>query len=746
MRKSLVNLAAPLVFLSGLQSVHATGGFSPGRWLENGGKASEMTPEFFWDLELRRMAQPFHPPEKRVTLPEVQSEQDGQSSHTSQLLTAALDLSEYEEAIQTGRITPKNPTEAKAQHQAVRDQVAAIKANTPESAELEEFASEFADYHKGARAFREKHYDAAQSAWEQLLRRPEKERHYRTIWATFMLGKLALEQKNPGAAVFFQKTRALAKEGFADALGLAADSYGWEARSELRQGHLEKAAQLYLTQLALGDASAIISLKAVIADRPMVEGMLNFTPEPPASATEPEREAWAKAREPEVQRQLEAAAQSPLLRRLITAHILATESGAPIWSYGTDDPAMASPAKTRCQRWLSVLEKLPKQPLEDADHLGWIAYTAGRYEEAARWLTLADAGSATSLWLRAKLERRAGKLDTAAKSMSAAWHLIQADAINSAADESRISWGYVPTQSAAGDLAGLHLSRGEFVSAMDVFLRGDLWEDAAYLGDRVLTVEELKKAVDEHWPELPTAPDPNAGRVSTNFKIRWMLARRLVREDQPDAARPYFPKEQRLVLDRYLAALKAAEDVKLSKIERAHALFEAGWIARFDGMELMGAEVEPDGFSSEGAYPPGNLDLERSEGLQIVEQYDAKSGNVKTEKKPLQLYIPATKEEKLRLAKSQPVPNKRFHYRHVASGLAWKSAGLLGDGTPELADVLNSGGSWIKDRDEKAADRFFQALEQRCGKTEIGRAARSKHWFVNLPGPWSAPLTPPPEK
>ena len=70
------------------------------------------------------------------------------------------------------------------------------------------------------------------------------------------------------------------RAGFADSLGMAADSYGWEGRCEWKQDHPEKAAPLFLNQLALGDESAIVSLKALVPDRRPVEGMLNYGPEP----------------------------------------------------------------------------------------------------------------------------------------------------------------------------------------------------------------------------------------------------------------------------------------------------------------------------------------------------------------------------------------------------------------------------------------------------------------------------------
>ena len=82
------------------------------------------------------------------------------------------------------------------------------------------------------------------------------------------MGKIALKAEDyPAAANWFQRTRELAKAGFGDSLGMAADSYGWEGRAEWKQDHPAKAAALFLTQLALGDESAIVSLKALIPDR-----------------------------------------------------------------------------------------------------------------------------------------------------------------------------------------------------------------------------------------------------------------------------------------------------------------------------------------------------------------------------------------------------------------------------------------------------------------------------------------------
>ena len=90
---------------------------------------------------------------------------------------------------------------------------------------------------------------------------------------------------------------------------------------------------------------------------------------------------------------------------------------------------------------------------------------------------------------------------------------------------------------------------------------------------------------------------------------------------------------------------------------------------------------------------------------------------------PMKLSIPATAAEKERIARNSPRPTRRFHYRWVAAELAWRAAGLMNDGTEELADVLNTGGSWIKNHDDKGADKFIQSIERRCPNTEIGKAA-----------------------
>ncbi len=392
---------------------HATGFYGPTVYLDEGGKNVDASPEFYWELEVKRLAREFHRAEKLVVpkRKETQADEDPRAIRSQD--TAEADLKDFADALQAGEVKPADPTKATAQHEAARALIA--QTNSTTTATLpDEFSSEFADYHRGAFAFRrgQEHWVEARQAWEDLLKRPEQDRHYRTVWATFMIGKIALKLGDPAAVQWFQRTRQLAQAGFADSLGMAADSYGWEGRSEWKQEHPAKAAPLFLTQLALGDESAIVSLKALIPDREPIEGMLNYGAEPEERRKRDDQQK-REQEEKEISK-LKDAAQDPLLRRLVTVHILATAAWPNI--YDGDNAA----AK-RCSRWLTVIKEANLGQVEDAEYLGWTAYNTGDYKNAAHWLELSKGDTPAAYWLRAKLQRRAGKLSDAAQSMAKAW-------------------------------------------------------------------------------------------------------------------------------------------------------------------------------------------------------------------------------------------------------------------------------------------------------------------------------------
>src|SRR5439155_16344441 len=173
---------------------------------------------------------------------------------------------------------------------------------------------------------------------------------------------------------------------------------------------------------------------------------------------------------------LRSAAQDPLLRRLVTVHILATATSPDLYPSDSE----AAPAN-RCARWLNIIKQANLGRIEDAEYLGWVAYNNGDYKGAAHWLELSQGDSGAALWLRAKLQRRDGKLAEAAKTMAQAVESLRsAPACNPTAgtDEKWTEYDYFPEgpdwgwgQSAHGDLGGLRLARGDFVQGFDTLLK-----------------------------------------------------------------------------------------------------------------------------------------------------------------------------------------------------------------------------------------------------------------------------------
>lgn len=731
---------AALVIVAGTNSSFATGYNGPRQYLDDGGKKVDGSPQFYWELEVKRLAKDFKPTEKRV-LAAAEKEPDDKSEaappRSRDGMTADADIKDFALALKEGRIKPADSAKATQQHEAAR-KFLVEPADTRSGSLPEEFLSEFSDYHRGAYAYAlgREHWGEAKTHWENLLKRPAGERHYRAVWATFMLGKIALKSGDPEAVRWFQQTRALAKEGFADSLGMAADSYGWEGRCEWKQGHPEKAAPLFLTQLAMGDESAVVSLKALVPDRAPVEGMLNYGPE------WDETQKWTEEQKREVEKKtmiaLKGAASDPLLRRLVTAHILATEAGVVPFTGGSESSHV-----NRCARWLTVIKETKPDKVEDAEYVGWVAYTNGDYKGAAHWLELAKNETPASCWLRAKLQRRAGKLQDAVKSMAQAWQGIHKLTPYTGwmwkpeerdDDHAYTYTGYSDDwsfeASVSGDLGALHLARADFVEAMDIFLKGGLWNDAAFIAERILTAEELKKYVDQMPVE---APDTETEDKVGSRQFRDLLGRRFVREDRYEEAARYLTPPYEKLLEAYVKSLKDGADATLPKADRAQALFKAAWMARYDGMELMGTEVAPDVSVTGGDFELTDLAKQRQSGKYQTVVYDEKGD--KTVAEPLSLK--PSKQELQRLAKNKITPDVRFHYRVIAGVLALRAASLLADNSEELADVVNKAGLWVKDRDNKLADSYYLVLKKRCSQTTIGRAALAKRWFVDEEGPWS---------
>ena len=742
MSMSYPKIVSLLFFAVGCPCLHATGDFESPTLLSDGGRQVIGTPEFFWELECKRIALEFVPDEKRLVPPDpIRADPDDEvvPSDRRGNLTSAMDLADFKAALQDRSLKPADPDAAIQFHVKARGVVRDASSTRPDTQLPDESPGEFAEYHQGALAYKTRHAEQARAAWTTLLARPMAERKYRSTWAAYMLGRCALDEHEFAKAVeYFQQTRKLAKDGCVDSLGLAVESYGWEARCELELGHSESSAKLYLNQLATGDPSAVVSLKWFIPDWGMtVKGVEDAKPgvgEPEAGVEISPVQQGPAASVPRGAQALAAAARSPLLRRLVTIHILATATPVDNPDNEYLDPSERGVPQSK---WLEALDRAGVKNTPDAEYLGWIAYSAGKYDDAKRWLSKSPGASAAALWLRAKLLLREGKIAAATKLLSQALRVFP---LPHARLENSVRPGSyrVPSETASGELGVLNLAQSDFIQALDAFIAADLWADAAYIAERCLTKAELldytrKQKFAEAMPKKPDGEYHWSMPVSPE-RFRDLVARRMVREDDYLTAKEFFTPDKIKILDDYTAALAKGADVSKPKSQQARALFHAAWIARYSGMELMGTEMGPDNSVVNGAFNEGDLAMARLTGKEpVIEDMDEGSDA----NKRIQFTFPVTQQEKDRLQATRLVVERRFHYRHVAAGLAWKAASMLPENSDEAADVLNSAGNWLKAKHEKQAERFFLALAKRCPKTEIGKQAVAKDWFVEIDGPWS---------
>jgi LysM repeat protein len=555
-------------------------------------------------------------------------------------------------------------------------------------------------------------------SWEQLLALPPGERHFKSVAATFMLGKSWAAVDSEKAIGYFQQTRALAARGFADATGLAATSLGEEARLDLAQKQFSEAIGLYLEQFTTGDLTAANSLRFTVA-RVLQDGDAGTL------------------------RQLAGDARA---QRVMTAYLISRcQTG------GFEQNITVA-------NWLAALENAGIRDADLAEEFALAAYQAGDFDVAQHWINRAPQ-KPTAQWLQAKLFLRAGKLDDATAllaTVSQSFPVLSPEAAGnrdelfaeqrqqrlnnlqlvtpetnrpaSLADNlavAKYSY-YTGNRDAAsqlrGELGALHLARREYTEALDALLRAGFWMDAAYVAERVLTADELKTYVNENWRAVadtvtnqPAANDGAAenGESNPGEAICYLLGRRLTRLDRGSEAVAYYPAEWRPAQARLLRALADGRNESLPAAQRFYALAAAAGITRTNGMELIGTELEPDWHIHEGNFEAGISAKSRNDEL-----------------------VPASADELSRAAQNDVVPEQRFHYRYHAATLkreaakqGWDAAKLLPENADEAARMLCLSGSWL---DPKPAAAFYHAILQRCRRTEIGEETARIGGFPKL--------------
>lgn len=519
-----------------------------------------------------------------------------------------------------------------------------------------------AEYIAGAAAFSDRRFDVALAHFQAIDRLPAEQRRLREVAAAFMQGRTLRELGDFAAArAAFQAARERALAGAPDPMGLGVASLGEEARLDLiASGLVEwkgafspsaedranagrligRAVRLYGEQAARGSKIGRLSLRDVAA---MLASDETF---------------------------LQKVVGDGVVRRLLVAYCIANDSETE-W-----DDAINGP---RDEESTSVIEALLAQPDpvagEDIDRLAMLAYQTGHYDAAQKLTAATD--RALGLWVRAKLALRRGDRPAAIRDWGAALKAAGGDLEPGA--KNRLQ----------GELAVAQLSDGQYRLSLETLfpLAQIYWGDVAYVAERVLTVDELKTFVDGLAPPAkaqPASTDNDDAVVADPVEaIRTLLARRLMREGRVDEAVAYFPAPRDMAAD-YRAALEAARPTwRWRNVSRAEAMFKVSMLTRRQGLELLGTEGPPDEAALDGNFAGG------------VGQ--ASPQGTRSESTPL-----VSADEAKRFAASAPKPDRRFHYRTVASDHAVAAAQLLPHGSQAYAATLCWAARFAKDSADQA--------------------------------------------
>jgi hypothetical protein len=522
-------------------------------------------------------------------------------------------------------------------------------------------------YLAGAAAFDHDDPDEAARRFASVLDLPAAERTRYGVWAAYMLGRISTLED--GADKAFERVRALVAGGDSDPLGLAVDSYGEQARLHLDAGDDAAATALYAQQATFGSQFGIASLLEV---------------------------ARAIVRDP---MRLARAVREPITRKLVAVYLM-TRSGE-LETDPVDASAASAPAAaTAIASFLDAVEKNGVDHVEGAGRLAALAYRSGRYDLAARLAAKDSDGLAA--WARAKLALRAGDAAAAARAYAEASKAFPANDRAQAAyeDYTETPSSYCRVEGEAGTLA---LARGEYIDALEHLYAASptFWMDAAFVAERVLTLDELAAFVTRHaaTPIAPTLPDtPVTESVRRAGFLRALLARRLLRAERYDEAMGYFDDaELKKKAGDYAAARRAA--LSGGRIERAEHWFGAAKIAREDGLDLIGYELDPDdeffggnfqSYSTFGYGPP----VEGAAPAPIAT--------------PLKIDAGPGAGERERLAASAAKPDLRFHYRYVAADFASRAADLVPNRSQAYAAMLCQATGWLMYRDPPAARVLYE--------------------------------------
>lgn len=462
-------------------------------------------------------------------------------------------------------------------------------------------------------------------SWVKLNEQAEKY-PLRCVWAAYMLGNIS-------DVKYYERVRALASRGYSDSLGLGFASL----RNQMRR-----------------TPSSAAALKLALAMY-FQESRVN-----PSAKTETLRYLISKTSAGEL-------LADPLIREVSLAY------------------AMAYPNRDRTE----FLEKMKNVTFKNASRIAFVAWQNGDFGAAEKYLAGQENRDVLYYWVKAQLCRVKGDYEAAADCLKKWLGFIETNR----RQEKRLLYQREDINmknDIYAKLGAVNIHKKDFLEALNCFLQARAWLDAAHVAENYIELDQLEKyvayATTLHTPVKPrTYWMTHFGRDSISKEdsflfLKDLLARRFVREDQPERAVPYISGRYAFILKDYLRAFRNANNKQLPDDERALAYYNLSKILWRNGMELSGTDSAPDFY-----FFDGNFTLEQQ-------------------------------------------PQRRFQYRKKAHEFAGKALELVKDIRLKTL-ILFSEGYSLKRFSAEQADVLYKRLVNECRPQPLAVYCDRQRWF-----------------
>ncbi len=578
----------------------------------------------------------------------------------------------------------------------------------------EEIPVEFRLYAEGVEKLHHGDISAARKDWQELLDLPLENRRARSTWAAWMLMKTTLESRVPEA--LGKVIHAALDESCEDSLRTLPAALGLLAESRNSAPSLEALSVHYYNVKANERARYVQAL---------------------------DEAAWRIGLAQDKALRMEAA-RNPFARAIVATEL----AGG-----GGDDKQLEN-----LKQWMKDLEVAGVTGDPAMADLAVLLYQKGEYDLSRRAIARSKRTWA-SRWIAGKLALQRGAVNEAAVCYADALRLMPSDersrivSVTETENYSHIGDESPDSESVRNSIflaecGTVRLSKSDFEGAIMLFLDAKCPHDAAYVAEQLMSCDELLNFINKHGlelkPEVINPDEDSPGRWEawhdswtedqTN-RILYVIARKLGRENYFTRARAFYPPAILPYFDRYVALRRLSANKRVDTNVRATALMEAARYHRWFGMELFGAEGEPDASVWNGYYPAEQLPQGRMAlGKRLDYGWDEDANgkllyNVFGVKKPMQpLPLLSSSDEVYRLRKNQLFGKPRFHYRFVAAQMARQAAHMLPSDSNEAAMMLAEGGTWLP-AEEDGVDPFFEELISRFKDTPFAREADQRRWY-----------------